>query len=180
MLFSQSHQSPVRQFATAASKLLAGAALVVFTSSAGAPQQVAPFVKLTLNGTDVPTSINDSRFDVSGRSRVLTLNIVRADSPDEPGLTILVDEFKPQPGIYRFKEILSGHVREAAYRANDISGESKACSVNDGEVHITAVDEANHTITGTFRAAICQTNTAPKTSKRLVFAGAFHNSYEVR
>ncbi len=122
-----------------------------------------------------------SRFDVTpSAGQVLTLTIVPADSPDDPGLTIMVDEFKPVPAVYRFKEILSGHVREASYRVGEMSAESKACQLNDGEVRITAVDLEHHQLTGTYRAVLCQTNVARSAAKRLVLEGSFTYPYEVR
>ncbi|KUG09376.1 hypothetical protein [Solirubrum puertoriconensis] len=157
--------------------------LGLLLSSATLPTPPASRYQLTmrLNGGAIVTDSIGSRITASsGAGKVLTLSIVRADFPDDVGLSILVDEFKPQPGVYRFKEILSGHVREAYYRADDVTAESKACGVNDGEVRITAVDTKAHTLTGTYRAVLCQTNSSRAKAKRLTLEGNFHFPYEVR
>ncbi|KAA9332061.1 hypothetical protein F0P96_11260 [Hymenobacter busanensis] len=154
--------------------------LAMLTASAP-PARPPHLLQLRLNGVPVKADTTYSRIEVStGAGKVLTLAIARADAPDEQGLTILVDEFKPTPGIYRFKEILSGHVREAGYRVGDMSAESMACGVNEGEVRVTNVDAAQHLLTGTFRVVLCQTNVARSAAKRLVFEGVFHYPYEVR
>lgn len=135
---------------------------------------------LRLNGAAVPVDTAYSRVEVSpGAGKVLTLNLIRRDAPDDPGLTILVDEFKPVPAVYRFKEILSAHVTEATYRVGEQAAESKACGVNQGEVRVTAVDTKRQILTGTFRAVACSTN-APRSGKKYAFEGTFHYAYEVR
>ncbi|QIX62257.1 hypothetical protein HER32_14140 [Hymenobacter sp. BT18] len=139
------------------------------------------FLTLRRNGAALPTDSISSRFEVSpNEGRVLTLTIVPAEAPDDPGLTIMVDEFKPVPAVYRFKEILSGHIREASYRVGNVAAESKACALNDGEVRVTAVDTAHHLLTGTYRAVLCQTNVARAAARRLVLEGSFAFPYEVR
>lgn len=147
------------------------------------PPKLAAAHTLTLrrNGEAVVTDSLSSRFDVTPNGgQVLTLTIVPAATPDDPGLTIMVDEFKPVPAVYRFKEILTGHIREAYYQVGDVSAESKACQLNDGEVRITAVDTEHHLLTGTYRAVVCQTNIARSAAKRLVLEGSFTYPYEVR
>lgn len=135
---------------------------------------------LRLNGAAVPVDTVYSRVEVSpGAGKVLTLNLIRRDAPDDPGLTILVDEFKPQPAVYRFKEILSAHVTEATYRVGEVVAESQACGVNQGEVRVTAVDTKRQILTGTFRAVCCSTN-APRSGKKYAFEGSFCCAYEVR
>ncbi|GAB2956993.1 hypothetical protein GCM10027048_24190 [Hymenobacter coalescens] len=143
---------------------------------------VAPPRRFTLLVNGIPTAVDTaySRIELSsGAGKVLTLNLIRADSPDDPGLTILVDEFKAVPQVYRFKEILSAHVREATYRVGNLTAESMACGVNDGEVRVTAVDTEAHVLTGTFRAVTCSTN-SPRSAKKLTFQGTFRCAYEVR
>ncbi|GAB3831364.1 hypothetical protein GCM10028821_20910 [Hymenobacter jeollabukensis] len=156
--------------------------LLALTAASHPPRQ-APLphrLTLRLNGTAVPVDTAYSRIEVSpGAGKVLTLNLIRRDAPDDPGLTILVDEFKPMPAVYRFKEILSAHVTEATYRVGNDVAESQACGVNQGEVRVTAVDTKRQILTGTFRAVACSTS-APKTAKKLVFEGSFRCAYEVR
>lgn len=164
------------------SLLLAGGMVTGWLMSAVAPHSVAPhFISMRRNGTVLPVDTLSSRFEVTpNEAQVLTLTIVPAETPDDPGLTIMVDEFKPRPAVYRFKEILSGHIREAYYQAGEMSAESKACQLNDGEVRITAVDEEHHLLTGTYRAVLCQTNVARSQAKRLTLEGSFTFPYEVR
>jgi hypothetical protein len=158
--------------------------LLTLTATGLRPRQTpAPLphrLALRLNGAAVPVDTAFSRIEASpGAGKVLTLNLIRADAPDDPGLTILVDEFKPIPQTYRFKEILSAHVREATYRVGNQVAESMACGVNEGEVRVTAVDTKRQVLTGTFRVVTCSTS-APRTAKKMVFEGMFHCAYEVR
>ncbi|OON69811.1 hypothetical protein [Hymenobacter sp. CRA2] len=157
--------------------------LLTLTAAASYPRQVPPLphhLTLRLNGAPVLVDTTYSRIEASsGAGKVLTLNLIRADAPDDPGLTILVDEFKPVPQVYRFKEILSAHVREATYRVGETTAESMACGVNDGEVRVTAVDTKQHVLTGTFRAVVCSTS-APRNAKKMTFEGSFRFPYEVR
>ncbi|MCC3158035.1 hypothetical protein LJ737_12365 [Hymenobacter sp. 15J16-1T3B] len=157
--------------------------MLALTAASRPPRQTPALphrLTLRLNGAAVPVDTAYSRIEVSpGAGKVLTLNLIRADAPDDPGLTILVDEFKPVPAVYRFKEILSAHVTEATYRVGDQVAESQACGVNQGEVRVTAVDTKRKILTGTFRAVTCSTS-APKTAKKLTFEGTFRCAYEVR
>ncbi|RTQ50863.1 hypothetical protein EJV47_09610 [Hymenobacter gummosus] len=155
--------------------------LLALTGPASRPPQALPHrLTLKLNGAPVPVDTAYSRIEVSqGAGKVLTLNLIRRDAPDDPGLTILVDEFKPVPAVYRFKEILSAHVTEATYRVGSEVAESQACGVNQGEVRVTAVDTKRQILTGTFRAVGCSTN-APRSGKKYTFEGSFRCAYELR
>ncbi|MBG8554138.1 hypothetical protein [Hymenobacter guriensis] len=163
------------------SVLLVGVVGAGLLLSSAPPVRQAQYLTLRRNGAALSTDSLSSRFEVSpGAGHVLTLTIVPADAPDDPGLTIMVDEFKPVPQVYRFKEILSGHIREASYRVGSVSAESKACALNDGEVRVTAVDAEHHLLTGTYRAVLCQTNVARSAARRLVLEGSFSFPYEDR
>ncbi|WP_400192217.1 hypothetical protein [Hymenobacter sp. B81] len=160
-----------------AATLLLGSALTLL--AAGPAPVPARRLTLRLNDTPVAADTVESRFEVAGTGRVLTLALVRRDAPDEPGLTILLDEFKPVPAVYRFKDVLSGHVRQASYRAQERAAESLACGSSEGEVRVTAVDAARRQLTGTFRVVLCATSGAPR-GQRLVFEGSFQYPYELR
>ncbi|GAA4372089.1 hypothetical protein [Hymenobacter koreensis] len=161
--------------------LLVGMPLLAFRLEPPKPVRAAPSLTMRINGAPVAVDTVYSRIEVStGPGKVLTLALARADARDEQGLTILVDEFKPVPATYRFKEILSGHVREAAYRVGEISAESMACGVNEGEVRVIAIDATRHIMMGTYRVVTCQTNVARSAAKKLVFEGSFWFPYEVR
>ncbi|MCB2409773.1 hypothetical protein [Hymenobacter lucidus] len=143
---------------------------------------VRPALTLTLNGKPVAVDTAFSRLEVStGVNKVLSINLVRADSPDDQGLTILIDQFPLAVGQYRFKEILSGHVRDASYRYGTTTAYSTACGLNDGLVQVQAIDTQRHIIRGTYRAVLCEAEARPG-SKRRRFAveGSFQSTYSIR
>ncbi|TGE13984.1 hypothetical protein [Hymenobacter elongatus] len=137
---------------------------------------------LQLNGQLVVIDTAFSRLEIStGVNQVLSLNLVRADSPDDQGLTILIDQFPLAPGQYRFKEILSGHVRDASYRYGTTTAYSTTCGLNDGVVEVLAIDAQRHTIRGTFRAVLCEAEPRPGAKRRrFAVAGTFQSVYATR
>ena len=144
---------------------------------AAAPRRTA--LTLKLNGQPVAVDTAFSRLEVNtGVNKVLSINLVRTDSPDDQGLTILIDQFPLAPGQYRFKEILSGHVRDASYRQGSTTAYSNACGLNDGVVQVLAIDAQRHTIRGTYRAVLCGAEARPGSKRRrFTVEGTFQSSY---
>jgi hypothetical protein len=143
------------------------------------PATPAKALTLKFNGQPVAVDTAFSRLEVStGINKVLSINLVRADSPDDQGLTILIDQFPLAPGQYRFKEILSGHVRDASYRQGSVTAYSNACGLNDGVVQVTAIDAQRHTIRGTYRAILCDSEARPGSKRRrYMVEGTFQSTY---
>ncbi|UOQ74074.1 hypothetical protein [Hymenobacter cellulosilyticus] len=137
---------------------------------------------LKFNGQPVAVDTAFSRLEVTtGVNKVLSLNLVRTDSPDDQGLTILIDQFPLAPGQYRFKEILSGHVRDASYRQGSTTAYSTACGLNDGVVQVQALDAQRHLIRGTYRAVLCEAEArAGGKRRRFTVEGSFQGRYALQ
>ncbi|TGE25902.1 hypothetical protein E5K00_12145 [Hymenobacter aquaticus] len=159
-----------------------GASLAFTPAPPSRPVAARTELKLTLNGQPVAVDTAFSRLEVStGVNKVLSINLVRADSPDDQGLTILIDQFPLTTGQYKFKEILSGHVRDASYRHGTTTAYSNACGLNDGVVQVLAIDAQRHTIRGTFRATLCEAEARPGTKRRrFLLEGSFQSAYSVQ
>ncbi|PJJ58644.1 hypothetical protein [Hymenobacter chitinivorans] len=144
-----------------------------------APAGSRTSLTLKFNGEPVAIDTAFSRLEVStGVNKVLSLNLVRTDSPDDQGLTILIDQFPLTVGQYRFKEILSGHVRDASYRQGRTTAYSTACGLNDGVVQVLALDAQRHLIRGTYRAVLCEAEARPGTKRRrFTVEGTFQGRY---
>lgn len=156
--------------------------LALAQAPAAQVQRPPTVLALKVNGTPVAVDTAFSRLEVStGVNKVLSINLVRTDSPDDQGLTILIDRFPVAVGQYRFKEILSGQVRDASYRQGNTTAYSNACGLNDGLVQVLAIDAQQHTIRGTFRAVLCDAEArAGSKRRRFVMEGVFQGPYEAR
>ncbi|TGE23593.1 hypothetical protein [Hymenobacter metallicola] len=167
----------MRRFFLLTFGLTTGLALAQAPAFTSGPTSTA--LTLKVNGTPVAVDTTFSRLEVStGVNKVLSINLVRTDSPDDQGLTILIDRFPVTVGQYRFKEILSGQVRDASYRQGNTTAYSNACGLNDGLVQVLAIDAQQHTIRGTFRAVLCDAESrAGSKRRRFVMEGSFQGRY---
>ena len=153
---------------------LSGFFASLLTSPAPTPPPAAPHhLTLRINGQPVAADTAYSRISVEGNT--LRLNVLRADDPDGEGLTILIDRFALRPGQYSFQEILSGHNRDASYRAGIVSAYSKSCAGNPGAVVVTDVDTARHLLRGTFACQLCESG---RGARKFVMQGEFWYPYE--
>ncbi|MCB2379248.1 hypothetical protein LGH70_16740 [Hymenobacter sp. BT635] len=159
-----------------------GTGLATAQAPVSGPAPARTALALTLNGQPVAVDTAFSRLEVStGVNKVLSINLVRTDSPDDQGLTILIDQFPLAPGQYRFKEILSGHVRDASYRYGTTTAYSNACGLNDGVVQVLAIDPQRRTIRGTFRAVLCESEPRPGAKRRrFAMSGSFQGVYSAQ
>ncbi|MCC2548272.1 hypothetical protein LJY25_17615 [Hymenobacter sp. BT175] len=164
--------------------LMLGLGLVGGSSFQTSP---APEVRRTIpvpiawqvNGRAIAPDSSLSRLELTpGPDRTFSLTLVSAVCPDDPGLTIILDQFKLTPAIYRFKDVLSGHIRDAAYRCGPASAYSTACGRNEGYVQVSRVDAQRRVVTGTFHCVVCDTDQpAASPNRRLVMTGNFRLPY---
>ncbi|UOQ54814.1 hypothetical protein [Hymenobacter cellulosivorans] len=161
--------------------LSSGLALAQVPTTAPLPSANRTSLTLKFNGQPVAVDTAFSRLEVStGVNKVLSLNLVRTDSPDDQGLTILIDRFPLTTGEYRFKEILSGQVRDASYRQGTTTAYSNACGLNDGVVQVLALDTQRHLIRGTYRAVLCEAEARAGKRRRFTVEGTFQGRYFIQ